>query len=284
MVAEDEVWEPLSTPDFWVLGFVATFQAVALLVCAHLLWWRKWPPYVTKNVDVVIISTFSGVLWNVAMIIASGYIRREAGDILAACDFERFLSWSTLCVHTVSFFIRVYRMWRILIKHDDKMWHTGHQILFMSSLSLIPVVATWAVPHTGYFDEAANTCSTTTFSAVVVLGMDALGFLAICYLWFVCARQLKWVRKQFNEYEAMKRTLLYMTITLASYGVIVVYLLADDLVLGRRVSIFYPLLTTYILLWGSIREPFMMKIVGDDEYLWSYTKGFAQLPSPAQVR
>lgn len=56
MMTEDEVWEPLSTPDFWVLGFVATFQTVALLVCAHLLRWRKWPPYVTKNVDVVIIS------------------------------------------------------------------------------------------------------------------------------------------------------------------------------------------------------------------------------------
>ncbi|CAB1110198.1 unnamed protein product [Ectocarpus sp. CCAP 1310/34] len=273
-MAEDEVWEPLSTPDFWVLGFVATFQTVALLVCAHLLRWRKWPPYVTKNVDVVIIS-------------AARLPTRQPGrpgDILAACDFERFLSWSTLCVHTVAFFIRVYRMWRILIKHDDQMWHTGHQILFMSSLSLIPVVATWAVPHTGYFDEVANTCSTTTFSTIVVLGMDALGFLAICYLWFVCARQLKWVRKQFNEYETMKRTLLYMTITLASYGVIVVYLLADNLVLGRRVSVFYPLLTTYILLWGSIREPFMMKILGDDEYLWSYTKGFAQLPSPAQLK
>ncbi|CBJ28884.1 expressed unknown protein [Ectocarpus siliculosus] len=28
----------------------------------------------------------------------------------------------------------------------------------------------------------------------------------------------------------------------------------------------------------------MMKIVGNDEYLWSYTKGFAQLPSPAQLK
>lgn len=36
----------------------------------------------------VVSQTFSGVLWNVSMIIASGYIRREAGDILAACDFE----------------------------------------------------------------------------------------------------------------------------------------------------------------------------------------------------
>ena len=55
---------------------------------------------------------------------------------------------------------------------------------------------------------------------------------------FVCARQLKFVRKQFNEYDTMKRTLLYMTITLSSYALVVVILLADDLVLQRRVSIF----------------------------------------------
>lgn len=45
---------------------------------------------------------------------------------------------------------------------------------------------------------------------------------------FVCARQLKSVRKQFNEYGTMKRTLLYMTSTLASY--VVFFLLADDYV------------------------------------------------------
>lgn len=28
----------------------------------------------------------------------------------------------------------------------------------------------------------------------------------------------------------------------------------------------------------------MKKMLGDDEYLWSFTKGFAELPSPAQVR
>jgi len=26
-----------------------------------------------------------------------------------------------------------------------------------------------------------------------------------------------------------------------------------------------------------------MKMLGDDDYLWSYTRGFAELPSPAQV-
>ena len=57
----------------------------------------------------------------------------------------------------------------------------------MSSLSLIPVVSTWIVPRTGHFDEAANTCVSTTFSSLVVLGMDVLGFMAICFLWWVRA-------------------------------------------------------------------------------------------------
>lgn len=41
---------------------------------------------------------------------------------------------------------------------------------------------------------------------------------------------------------------------------------------------------TYVLLWGAIGEPLVKKFLGDDEYLWSFTNGFAELPSPAQVR
>ncbi len=33
-------------------------------------------------------QTVSGVLWTIAMAISCGYIRRESGDVLAACDFE----------------------------------------------------------------------------------------------------------------------------------------------------------------------------------------------------
>lgn len=55
---------------------------------------------------------------------------------------------------------------------------------------------------------------------------------------FVCVRQLKSVRKQFNEYETMKRTLLFMTITLTSFAVVVVVILAGDHVLQRRITMF----------------------------------------------
>lgn len=171
---------------------------------------------------------------------------------------------------------------------------------------------------------------------------------------FVCIRRLKSVRRQFNEYQTMKKTLLCLTVALLSYALVVVVLLAGQHVIVRRVAIlcgwpffFFslscrcvccrvgtcvhrelllhaalssvhfsapirvasprvfmctlrgtilnptlrstecptdPVITTYILLWGSIREPFTKKITGDDEYLWGYTKGFSELPSPAQVQ
>ena len=83
-----EPWEPLSVVDVSLLGLVGTFQAFAVLICVHLIWCRKWPPYVTKNVDLVVTSTVAGVLWTFAMANSFGLIRRERGDILAACDFE----------------------------------------------------------------------------------------------------------------------------------------------------------------------------------------------------
>lgn len=49
-------WEPLSAPDYAVLAFSGTWQIFALVVCVHLLLNRQWPPYVTKNVTLVIIT------------------------------------------------------------------------------------------------------------------------------------------------------------------------------------------------------------------------------------
>lgn len=54
-MSDEEVWEPLTMVDYIMLGFVGTAQAFALGVCVHLLSWRNWPPYVTKNVDIVIV-------------------------------------------------------------------------------------------------------------------------------------------------------------------------------------------------------------------------------------
>ncbi|CBJ31534.1 signal transducer, putative [Ectocarpus siliculosus] len=38
------------------------------------------------------------------------------------------------------------------------------------------------------------------------------------------------------------------------------------------------------MLWGSIGEPIKRKLAGDTEYLLSFTKGFSEMPSPAQLK
>lgn len=71
--------------------------------------------------------------------------------------------------------------------------------------------------------------------------VDMPTFITALYLWhltrFVCARQLKTVRKQFNEYESSKRTLICITLCLASFVVVVVFLSSDRFVLRRRVAV-----------------------------------------------
>eukprot|EP00903_Cladosiphon_okamuranus_P013298 g12395.t2 len=281
---EDAPWEPLGFVDYAVLGGVGSLQAAALIVCVHLMHWRKWPPYLVKNVDIVIFMTLAGFFWTFAKALETGFIRRSEGDILAWCYLETFLSWSTLFAHAMAFFVRVHRMWRILIRHDENMWPAKYQIMFLSSPSLVPLLVAIIVPDTYFFDEVVNSCNTTTASRNVVLGMSAIAFYTICHLWFVCGRQLRWVRKQFNEYQAMKRTLIYLTLILFTYAIVVVGILDNHHVTVRRVAIVYPALTTHTLLWGSIGEPFAKKLVGDEQYLWAYTKGFSELPSPAQLK
>ncbi|CAB1105051.1 unnamed protein product [Ectocarpus sp. CCAP 1310/34] len=408
-MSDKEVWEPLAMVDYIMLGFVGTVQTFALGVCIHLLSWRHWPPYVTKNVDIVIVmvggqrsvdilgkavtvlkgrtadshsfgrqtahkvekvnicpkkgrsrfvchkqrsyipfrlllgpfapfplpssnpprlppplalfvllpssiplaaflQTFAGFAWTIAGALENGLIRRSEGDLLAKCYLERFLAWSALCTHIFAFFIRVYRMWRILVKHDDSMWPAKflsvtfaldkvdlsrstspvlttpvrYQIMLLSSISLVPPLVALLVPGAYVFDETVNSCNTTSTSRNVVLAMNVVGFYTMCYLWFVCTRQLRWVRKQFNEYETMKWTLSCLTLLLFSYVVVVVVVLDNQHVYVRRVAIVYPALTTHAVLWGSIGEPVMKKWTGDDEYLWSFTKGFSEMPSPAQ--
>lgn len=83
-----EPWESLSVVDVSIIGLIGTLQAFALLVCVHLIQWRKWPPYVTKSPGLVVVATVSGVLWTFAIAVSHGFIEREKGDVLAACDFE----------------------------------------------------------------------------------------------------------------------------------------------------------------------------------------------------
>ena len=93
---------------------------------------------------------------------------------------------------------------------------------------------------------------------------------------FVCARQLKSVRKQFNEYKSTKHTLLYITLCLGSFVIIVIFLLADDFVLRRRVAVLCKPQTT-------TKETFPLESqIANESHQWHVVAAkavFRQLPS-----
>lgn len=46
-------WEPMTSPDFFLLGFTLVHHVLVLSVVLHLVLKRNWPPYVTKSVTLV---------------------------------------------------------------------------------------------------------------------------------------------------------------------------------------------------------------------------------------
>lgn len=55
-------WQPLHTTDYVMLALSAVHQVFMLAVVVHLVWRRDWPPYVTKNVNLVRLDGFVFVL------------------------------------------------------------------------------------------------------------------------------------------------------------------------------------------------------------------------------
>lgn len=53
----------------------------------------------------------------------------------------------------------------------------------------------------------------------------------------VCVRQLRWVRKQYNEYESLKLSLLAASLMLVTYRLIINFVLSGDPLFQRRLSI-----------------------------------------------
>ncbi|CAM9864373.1 unnamed protein product [Ectocarpus sp. 6 AP-2014] len=170
--------------------------------------------------------------------------------------------------------------------------------MLLSSPCLVPLLVALLVPGAYVFDETVNSCNTTSTSRTVVLAMNAFGCCIICFLWFVCVRQLRWVRKQFNEYKEMTRTLLCVTLISVSYALVVVVALDNShQVLARRLAIVWRgkssgeiasgdlhLVSQYLGQERLAERPLVKKWEGDEEYLWSFTKGFSELPSPAQLK
>lgn len=55
MSSGEDVKSELTSADYIVIAIVASMQLVSFFVSVHLWWWRHWPPYVVKNINLVII-------------------------------------------------------------------------------------------------------------------------------------------------------------------------------------------------------------------------------------
>ncbi|CAM9438501.1 unnamed protein product, partial [Choristocarpus tenellus] len=65
-----------------------------------------------------------GVLWSVAISLTWGFWSREPEDLLAKCNLDVFIAWGTLTLHIGTFYLRIYRLWKLLVKHESNMWPT----------------------------------------------------------------------------------------------------------------------------------------------------------------
>ncbi|CAN0158874.1 unnamed protein product, partial [Scytosiphon promiscuus] len=280
MYDDDDIWTPLHTMDYLHLGITATYQVLVLVVVTHLWLCRKWPPYIPRQISLVCITGIAGVVAYFGALIAYGVFERQEGDFLANCAVEGLFDYTGWGVWTSVALVRVYRSWKILVRHSIDMWPAWGQVALISLPWLIPVVAYSIRPELAEFNERGNWCDINlpintalyVYGCVPIIGAFCLSF------------QMRHVRKQMNFFRMQVLQLLFLLAT----GTVIFPLLEgwledhDDI---RRAWIMYDnVLSSLILFWPSIVEPLFRHLTGDEEYLISYTKGFSELPTPSQMR
>lgn len=90
---------------------------------------------VVRNVTLVCTTGIAGACWAVVMVSSFGMYKRTKGTLWAHCDIEIFVSWMSVGLLSNAGFIRIYRHWKLLHKHDRKMWPTevsGVHAVFVS--------------------------------------------------------------------------------------------------------------------------------------------------------
>eukprot|EP00903_Cladosiphon_okamuranus_P012393 g11615.t1 len=277
---DDDVWTPLKTTDFIHLGVTVAYQFLVLAVVAHLWVCRKWPPYIPRQITLVCITGIAGVVAYCGALIAYGVVEREEGDLLANCAVEGLFDYTGWGVWTSVALVRVYRSWKILVRHSVDMWPAWGQVALISVPWLLPVIAYSIKPELAEFNERGNWCD---INRPIDTALYVYGCVPIIGAFFL-SFQMRKVRKQMNFFRMQVVQLLFLLLL----GTVAFPLLEswletrDDI---RRTWIMYDnLVISMILFWPPIAEPMWRYLTGDEEYLMSYTKGFSDLPTPSQMR
>ncbi|CAM9494903.1 unnamed protein product, partial [Ascophyllum nodosum] len=277
---DDEEWTPLSRHDYVHLGITIGYQCLVLLVVLHLWLCRTWPPYIPRQISLVCLTGVAGVVAYIGALVAYGVVERHEGDFLASCGVEGFLDYYGWGIWTSVALVRVYRSWKILVRHSVDMWPAWGQVLLISTPWLLPVVVYTMRPSLAEFNERGNWCDINRGVDITLYIYGCAPILGAFFLSY----QMRRVRKQMNFFRMQVFQLMFLLLI----GTVAFPLLEgwlqerDDI---RRAWIMYDnVVSSLILFWPPIVEPLYRYIKGDNAYLHTYTKGFSTLPTPSQMR
>ena len=79
---------------------------------------------VVKNVTLACATGLAGACWSITVITSYGTFRRKEHTFWSHCDIEIFFSWCSMGLLCNAAFLRVYRNWKRLVRHDRNMWQT----------------------------------------------------------------------------------------------------------------------------------------------------------------
>ncbi|CAM9874054.1 unnamed protein product, partial [Scytosiphon promiscuus] len=277
---DDDRWTSLEPPDWVQIALTSSYQIVVLLAVLHLWRRRAWPPYRPRQTTLVCMTGLAGVAAFLGALIASGAFKRHDGDIIAHCGLDSFFLYTAWGVWISIALVRVYRSWKILIKHSIDMWPACAQVALLTIPWCAPLVAYSIDDQLSRFNERRNWCE---IYGPIDAAMYVLGSVPIAAA-FILVYQMRKVRKQMNEYRLQVFQLAFLLIT----GTMVFplqHLFLDRHHKIRRIWVLYHnVFDSLVLFWPPIAEPMYRYLRGDEAYLRSYTKGFSTLPTPAQLK
>ncbi|CAM9498997.1 unnamed protein product, partial [Ectocarpus sp. 12 AP-2014] len=176
--------------------------------------------------------------------------------------------------------VRVYRSWKILVKHSVDMWRPWAQVALLTLPWCFPAVVYTADEDLAPFNETRNWCESYRPVQSFTYVLDGLLISGA----FVLVYQMRKVRKQMNEYHLQVFQLTFLLVT----GTVVFPLqhaILDHRHEIRRIWVLYHnFFDSLVLFWPPVAEPMYRYLTGDEEYLHSYTYGFSTLPTPAQMK
>ncbi|CAM9630381.1 unnamed protein product [Ectocarpus sp. 6 AP-2014] len=282
-VDDDDRWTELDPGDWrdWVhVALTGLYQLVVFMAVLHLWGQRSWPPYCPRQISLVCMTGLAGIVAYLGAMVAAGAIKRHSGDLFAHCGLDAVFHYTTWGVWISVALVRVYRSWKILIKHSVDMWPPWAQVLLLTVPWCIPAVAYTIDDHLSRFNEVRNWCEIyrpiDTFT--YILGSSLIAGA------FVLVYQMRKVRKQMNEYRLQVFQLAFLFLT-GSLVFPLQHLFLDNKHEIRRIWVLYHnFLDSLVLFWPPIAEPMYRYLTGDVDYLNSYTQGFSTLPTPAQMK